>query len=455
MPCLPSMCQASSSSAGYTFTNWSQTQVCQPKFFHLPSTLGEVQMLVNYVRKRGETIKCVGAGHSPADIMCTKDHMVSLERLNRVLDVDVNNRVIKVEGGITLKQLNEQLPSFGLALSNLGSISEQSIAGAISTGTHGTGIHYGILATSVVELELVAGTGEVVTCSRAVNRDIFLAACCSLGALGIITKVTIQCEEAFYLSAIRKPFPLTQVLQNLDSFLASGDHVRFHYYPHTQMCSLWSASRTTQVPKSETLLTSSTGYVRDKLLGYNMLEQLLWLASFQPELVPYINKLYFHLLYNKTTQEVDESHRIFNFDCLFKQYVTEWAIPKEHVANALFDIREFICKRKLKVHFPIEVRFVKGDDIWLSPCYKQDSCFIGIIMYRPFGKDVPYQEYFSGYETIMQKYGGRPHWAKVFSLRDEHFSRLYPMWHKFKRLRSRVDPDKIFWNDYLQRIFEN
>lgn len=125
------------------------------------------------------------------------------------------------------------------------------------------------------------------------------------------------------------------------------------------------------------------------------------------KLVPYINKLFRRLLFSKTTAQFDLSYNVFNFDCLFKQYVTEWSIPFEHTRLALLKLKRLIDTEGFKVHFPVEVRFVKGDDIWLSPCYGGDRTYIGIIMYRPYGKDVPYRKYFEGFQKIMEELGTR------------------------------------------------
>lgn len=446
-----------------------------------------------YAAEKNEKIKAVGVGHSPADIAMTNDHLISLhEHFNNILMVDREYNLVKVQAGIQLKKLNYELETkYNMALSNLGSISEQTISGAISTGTHGTGIGYGILATFITQLQVLCyqrhpiddtedEREEIIVRKLTLNRntsdkrehDMFKANLCGLGCLGIITTVTIQCEPLFYLRAIQKPMKLYQILPNLPELIQSEDYWRFWYFPHTDDCITWGASKiepqeVVHKPKSTVaaftnaiirrmsplyLANELKVYVRDRVIGYHILELLLFISKFLPRLVPMINYLYFLMLFSYAKLSTDISYKIFNFDCLFYQFVNEWAIPIEHTAVAMQQIKSMIETKKYNVHFPIEVRFVKGDDIWLSPCYGRDSCYIGIIMYRPYNYTIEYRHYFEDFFKIMYALGGRPHWAKDFQVSDAQLSEMYPMWQEFKKLRSEVDPDNIFVNNYLKRL---
>jgi len=214
-----------------------------------------------------------------------------------------------------------------------------------------------------------------------------------------------------------------------------------------------------QIPKQEPkngLITKVCGQIaakKEKFLTYHLLEFLLFLSTYTPSTIPLINNLYNYLFFRGTKTHQEISYKAFNFDCLFRQYVNEWALPIEKASMAIKSLRKMIEKRNLKVHFPIEIRFVKGDDIWMSPAFGGDMCFIGIIMYRPFGKDPDYHEYFDEYQKLMESLGGRPHWAKIHTWTETQISQSYPKWEDFKNLRAKLDPNKVFWNAYLERIF--
>jgi len=397
-------------------------------------------------KKNNRKIRMVGSGHSPSDIACTDDIMISLSNLNRILEVNHQTNEVKVEAGITISKLNEQLLRHGLAISNLGSISDQTIAGAISTGTHGTGISFGILATMITSLEVITADGSLVGCSEKINGELFKAALCSLGCLGIIVTVTLKVEKAFKLHAIQAPSKLQDVLKDLDKLVKENQHFRFWWFPHTQNVITWAANRTEK--RSVPILEN---WFQDRFLGYHLLEFLLYLSTFVPSSVPSLNTAYFQLLFSKLNEKVDQSFKVFNFDCLFKQYVTEWAIPIENTAEALIALEKFIESHDIKAHFPVEVRFVKKDEIPLSPAYGRDTCFIGIIMYRPYGQDTPIEKYWTGYTEIMQKYNGRPHWAKAYELTPDQLEKVYPKMEDFLTIRQQLDPNQMFVNDYIAR----
>lgn len=354
--------------------------------------------------------------------------------------------------------MNKFLEAEGLGLKNLGSISDQTIAGAISTATHGTGIGYGILATDVTKLQFINGLGKIVEASKEDKDDsLFKAVLCSLGVLGVITEVTIQVEPMKHLDALEYPLTSKEVEGNLDKVIRGAEHSRFWWFPHSQKCVVWQANKT---QPDKRLITSKhlKQKVRaryEKLVGYYSLEAVLYASTYLPAVIPYVNRVYRRLLFNSIKHTEDVTYKLFNFDCLFKQYVTEWAIPIERTANAMAGLRELLAKHRFRVHYPIEVRFVKGDDIWLSPSYGGDSCWIGIIMYRPYGKDVPYQAYFSAFEELMESLGGRPHWAKTHEWTSEQCRKSYPKFDAFLQLRAAHDPRKLFSNSYTERVFDS
>lgn len=438
------------------WTNWARIASCQPTYLHYPVTSAHIKEILDYARKHEESVKVVGSGHSPSTIACTDGHMINLKRYNRVLSINREECLVKVEAGITLHELNERLHEVGLAIINLGSIDDQTISGAISTGTHGTGIGFGILASYVVELEIILANGSELICSKAENSDVFFASLCSLGALGIISTITMQVVPAFALDAVQFPLPANTVISDIDKLINSADHVRMMWFPHTEHCIVWQANRSKNLDVPPKNLRMQLSEIKNKLVGYYSLEFIYWITTLNhhtEKMIPYVNKLYRRILFSKTKAERDLSYKVFTFDCLFKQYVHEFSIPIENTHKALLVIKRMIDVKQFRVHYPIEIRFTKGDDIWLSPSYGGPKVWIGIIMYRPYGVDPQYQKYFQEFENLMTNLGGRPHWAKVHNWTKTECANAYPKWNDFVQLREKLDPTKIFWNDYMQKVF--
>ncbi|KAI8982683.1 D-arabinono-1,4-lactone oxidase-domain-containing protein [Pilobolus umbonatus] len=395
-------------STDYTFQNWAKTFRCTPKLYFQPTTEAHISKIIRLASTLDEPIKVVGSGHSPSDLACTSGFLLNIGHLNKLVQVDTSAHTATVQAGMTLHTLHRVLRENGLAVSNLGSISDQTIAGVMATATHGTGARYGCLSTMILDLTLIDGQGNTLHCSPHENKAIFEAARCSLGALGVITQMTIQVEPDFNLEAIQKPYKFSHVLENWESFIYSSQHTRVWWYPHTDDCVVWEANRTTKEP-----MFSGPSPLMDRLYGFHTYQALLNLTRYSPSWIPSLTKLMFKTLFCRPVHIVDVSNKVFNFDCLFPQYVNEWAIPWEEAPDALRQLDEFISHNDLKVHFPVEIRFVDEDDVWLSPAYGRKTCYIGVIMYRPYGKPVPYKKYWKGYEEIMRTHQGRPHWAKV------------------------------------------
>ncbi|XP_053316228.1 L-gulonolactone oxidase-like [Spea bombifrons] len=434
--------------AGYKFQNWAQTYGSTPELYFQPTSADEIKEILDLARQRSKRVKVVGGGHSPSDIACTDDFMICLDKMNKILKIDKESKQVTVEAGILLADLNKELDKRGLALSNLGAVSEVAAGGVIGTGTHNTGIHHGILATQVVALTMMTASGEILECSESTNPEIFQAARLHLGSLGVVLTVTLQCKPAFNLQEIHFSSTLPEILDNLENHLNSSEYFRFFWFPHTEKVSAYYQDPTDKPPSSK------SSWFWDYFVGYYFLEFLLWISTFLPRILPYINRFFFWLQFSSRSERVDISHKVFNFECLFKQHVQDWAIPIEKTKDALMQLKSWLEKNPHVVaHFPVEVRFARGDDILLSPCYNRDSCYMNIIMYRPYGKDVPHQEYWLEYENIMKRVGGRPHWAKAHTCTRKDFQQMYPAFSKFKSIREKLDPTGMFLNTYLEKVF--
>ncbi|XP_058690065.1 L-gulonolactone oxidase-like [Poecile atricapillus] len=434
--------------SGFRFWNWSRTYGCSPELLFRPRSLHELRQILDLARRRQKRVKVLGGGHSPSDIACSQDFLIHMGKLNRVLQVDKEKLQVKVEAGILLSELNLELDKHGMALANLGAVAEVTAAGVIGTGTHNTGISHGILPTQVVALSLLLASGEILECSESLNPEVFQAARLHLGCLGIVLSVTFQCVPEFRLREVAFPSTLPQVLEGLEQHLSRSQYFRFLWFPHSDNVRIIYQDPTQQAPRS------SSSWFWDYAVGFYLLEFLLWISSFFPGLVVWINRLFFRLLFNSRLENVDRSHRILTYECRFRQHVQDWAIPISRTKEALLELQAALDGNPgIVAHFPVEIRFSRRDEIPLSPCFQRDSCFINIILYRPYGKEIPRSRYWDIYEGIMRKHGGRPHWAKAHSCTRKDLELMYPEFPKFCALREKLDPDGIFLNAYLERVF--
>ncbi|NXX01334.1 GGLO oxidase, partial [Larus smithsonianus] len=440
---------------GVKFQNWAKTYGSSPELYFQPTSVEEIREILDMARQRDKRVKVVGGGHSPSDIACTDDFMIQMGKMNRVLKVDKEKQQVTVEGGIFLSDLNVELSKHGLALANLGAVSEVAAAGVIGTGTHNTGIKHGILPTQVVALTLLTASGEILECSESINADIFQAARLHLGCLGVVLTVTFQCVPQFHLHEVAFPSTLTEVLDHLEDHLKRSQYFRFLWFPHSENVSVIYQDPTNKAgPTRLHPASSSASWLWDYAVGYYLLEFLLWISTFVPSLVSCINRFFFWLLFSSRVENIAISYKIFNYECRFKQHVQDWAIPIEKTKEALLELKAALENNpKMVAHYPVEVRFARADEIWLSPCFQRDSCYMNIIMYRPYGKNVPRLNYWLTYEGIMKKHGGRPHWAKAHSCTRKDFEKMYPAFPKFCSVREKLDPTGMFLNAYLEKVF--
>jgi len=437
------------------FYNWSEQFQCTPQRLHKPCSEAEVVEIITGVSRRDTHVRVFGNGLSPGDIAMSDEELVLLDKFDQMLDINTDACTVVVQPGMILESLSHELARYGLALPVLGSVAQQTVAGAVGTATHGTGLKFGALSTLVQAVRLVTPSGEVLNISAQENSELLNAVRCHLGSLGILTQITLQACKAFDLAVTEQPNTLETVLEHLPERL-HNDHYRFWYVPHTDRVWEWSATRVPpdQARKPPGLRQRLNTWFNEKFINYHAYEFLLYLATYRPALIPAINKLGVRTHFNKTCHSKGPSLEQFTFDCLFKQHVNEWSIPIEHTAKALRAIRELIDKKGYYAHFPIEVRFVRGDDIWLSPCQGRDSCYIGVIAYMPHGRPPHHEAYFADYEKLMATFGGRPHWGKFFKLEQTELATLYPHWKDFQQVRRHLDPDYRLRNAFTDRILQ-
>jgi L-gulonolactone oxidase len=423
--------------------NWGRNQSCTPAAVEQPESELEVAEAVRRAHSAGQTVKVAGAGHSFTDIACTDGRLLHLDRLDRVVALDPDARTVTVEGGIPLWKLNEELARRDLALPNLGDIDRQSISGAIATATHGGGKRFGGLATFVTALELVTADGDLLRCSADEEPELFACARVGLGALGVVTKVTLQCDPDFRLHSIEKPCPLDALVDDLDEIIDGNEHIDCYWFPHTDVATVKVANRTDEPLRPR---RPWKAWRDDILLANYLFGALAAVGRLRPSAVPTLMRSVARGL--GKTEVVDTSHRVLCSTRLVRFVEMEYAIPRAELGKTLLRVRDLIEGEGLRIDFPIELRVAAADDIALSTAQGRETGYLAVHL----SAGTPFDRYFHGVEAIMDDLGGRPHWGKMHYQRAETLAPRYPEWARFQAVRSRLDPDGRFRNPYLDRV---
>ena len=426
-----------------TWTNWAGNQSSRPQWINEPASGSDVADIVARAAKSQRTVKAVGAGHSFTSTALTNGHLLNMKHLNKIIDVDRANNQVTVEAGIHISELNEQLFELGLAMPNLGDIAYQTISGAISTSTHGTGAKITGIAGQVAAMRLVNGQGEIIHINSQENPELLNVAKVGVGALGIVTQVTLNVVPAFRLRAVEGAQKLDALIENLDELVDTNEHFEFFWIPHTKWALTKRNNRTTDpvhIPSRAKQWYSKT-FLENYAFG-----AVCALGRMKPNLIP---RLATALPSSGQTEIVDESFRIFASERIVKFVEMEYAIPREFCGEALQRIRKMIDDKGHLVSFPVEVRFTAKDDIALSTASGRDSAYIAVHMY----KGMAYELYFRDVADIMSDYEGRPHWGKMHFLTQNELSKLYPKWDEFLAARDQLDPSRTFANAYTEQVF--
>ena len=417
-----------------TWTNWARDQRCAPERIERPANEAELARVLAGARR----VKVAGAGHSFTDIACTDGVMVDLGGMTRVLAVDGPD--VTVEAGMTIRELGPALAARGLALENQGDVDPQTLAGAISTATHGTGGRFGNLSSRVVRLRLVTGAGEVLELREG---DDLLAGRVSLGALGAISAVTVRCVPAFTIHRIDAPRPLDDVLSRFDEHVDANDHFELFVFPYTRTALTLTSQRTDREPRPAGPVHA---FVRDVLLENAALELACRAGRRFPRAIPTINRRVTALM--SRAEHLDASHRVYANQRSVRFTEMEYAIPRGSVAEALERVLGLVERRRLPIGFPIEVRAAAPDEGLLSTAQGRPTGYIAVHQYR----GMEFESYFRAVEAIMDEYGGRPHWGKRHYQSAATLRPRYPGWDRFQAVRDRLDPERKFENDYLRRV---
>ncbi len=425
------------------WTSWSRTVSSRPSAVLTPTDVGQVQRQVAEAARRRTTVKAVGAGHSFSAIAATEGVQLRLDALSGLRSVDPETGLVSVGGGTRLADLNAGLAAYGLALPNLGDIDRQTIAGAIATGTHGSGDRLGGLATQVRGLTLVTGDGEVLRCSATENADLLAGSVVGLGALGIVVEVTLQCVPTFLLRAEEGSATLDEVLDRWPDWTATHDHVDLHWFPHTS----WVLTkRNDRVDGPPAPLSTWRRLVDDELLANGALGLMNALGTRRPDWQPRINEIAGRTLSPRTF--TDHSAAVLVSPRRVRFVECEYAVPRSALVPVITELRRWIGSSGERIGIPVEIRSAAADDLWLSTAHQRDNAYVAV---HHFWRKDP-RRYFAAFEAIVAEHGGRPHWGKQHSLDAARLADLYPRFGDFLALRDRLDPARVFTNPYLDRV---
>jgi len=434
---------ASAPGGSAAWRNWAGDQVCTPVERRRPSDREELAEVVTAAAAAGRKISVAASGHSFTETAMTDGTMIDAGLISGVLDADRASGLVKVGGGTVLADLNQRLHELGLGMENLGDIDRQTVAGAISTGTHGTGAKLRNISSQVVAMELVLADGSVRELTAENDPDLLRAARVSIGALGAIVSVTLRCLPAFTLHRVDKPEPREAVL---DSFLERADaheHFELFTFPYADSALVLERNRTEGPPRPR---SRSAAFLNDVVLENWALEAVSAAGKAMPRAIPSLSRFAARLASGSTA--TDRSDRIFANERRVRFTEMEYGVPREHGPEAARRVIEWVRSNRYPVFFPIEMRVTAGDDALISPSHERDTAYIAVHQYR----GMEWRPYFEAVEAIMNEYGGRPHWGKRHFQTVATLAERYPRWDAFLAAREELDPGHAFTNEYAERV---
>lgn len=425
-----------------SWRNWSGLQRSWPTSIERPTSESELVSSIQRSASAGESLRLVGGGLSCSDIVSTSGRLVSMDAYNRLLNVDVEQQRVTVQAGMRIDHLCEQLAPHGLAISNLGDVAFQTVGGAIATGTHGTGARFGNLSTLVTDLELVTPDGSIVRSSSTVDREIFQAARVSLGALGAVSNLTLQCTPLIMLHRADTRMELDRALDDLDSLVDENDHFDLLWFPHTPWCLVKRINRTNEPadPRTDFQTWRDDVFLANRVFGL-----VCRLGTWNRRLVPGLARFVASQLGDEDF--VDRADRVFPSPRFVRFNEIEYAIPRTEARSAMQQLRALIDAEHA-VSFPVEMRFTAGDDIYLSPAFGRETCYIAVHLYVGFDCEPLFRDV----DALLAAFGGRPHWGKVHYQNAHDLAPRFPAWDRFQQIRQSLDPHGLFANPYVERV---
>lgn len=424
--------------------NWSGHVHWKNARIHQPSSEAAVVSLVKTALRNKQKVRAVGSAHSFSPLCQTDDLLISLDNYQGIISIDKAKKEVSVKAGTKLNTLNQLLHQEGLALANMGDIDVQSLAGALSTGTHGTGTSFGNLSTFITSIRFVNGLGEVKTCSKNESTSLFKAAQIALGSLGIITAITLKCVDTYCLELEIGADSLEQVLNQYTSINANNRNFEFYWFPNTDKVMTRTANISRQAPAHNPM----KNFVQEVVLENALFKLACECSYYFPKTSNWISRFSANTIGEHSKRAY--SHQVYTTARWVRFKEMEYNIPVTAYTEVKKEITKWINKHNKQVMFPLENRFVKGDDIYLSPAYQRDSAYIAVHIYNK--KDHRY--YFNHLEQIFKAHQGRPHWGKMHTLTKEELQERYPMFNVFNKIRKEQDPHAVFVSPYLASLFE-
>jgi L-gulonolactone oxidase len=421
--------------------NWAGSQVMTPARVEHPRTTEEIAAAVKGAAAEGRRVKAIGSGHSFTSIGLTDGVLLQLDRCADL--VQVEGTLVTVQAGMPLHRLNALLVEHGLSLTNMGDVDAQTVSGAVSTGTHGTGRASASIAHQLAALELVLTDGSVVSCSRTERPELFEHARVGLGALGVVSQVTFQTEKLFALHADERPMPLQEVLEGYEELVAANDHFEFFWFPHTDVA-LTKRNNRTDGPLEP--LPPRRAWFDDVFLANTVFGAVCGLGATMPRLIPGLNRVTAKALSPRTYTDV--APHVFISPRTVRFHEMEYAVPRAVLPDLMRELTGLPDRLGERVSFPIEVRCAPADDIPMSTAYQRDSAYVALHQYRR----TPYERYFAAAEGLLRDAGGRPHWGKLHNLTHEQLRERYPRFTDFTVVRGDLDPEGLLRNGYLDRV---
>lgn len=426
-----------------TWTNWAGLATATPTLELRPHDADEVIDAVATARDRRLTVKMTGTGHSFSDIAVTDGVLLHPGSLRGILAVDRDAMTVTVQAGTPLSELNAALARLDLSLHNMGDIEDQTIAGAISTGTHGTGGCRASLGSQVSGLEMVIGEGVLLRADATQNADVLDVARVGLGALGVLTTITLDVEPLFTLHAHEMPLGWDEGMASFDQLVLENHHFEMYWFPHTDRLLTKANNRTIDDPEP---LSRLRGWFDDEFLANRVFGLANRIGNARPALVPGINALASRALSERSYSDVP--HKVFTSRRTVVFREMEYAVPRDAGLQALRDVRRLVDRSHWRIGFPVEVRACPSDDIPMSAAQGRDSVYLAFHT----NAQSDHTEYFGAVEDVMADYDGRPHWGKLHTRTAEELAPLFPRWQEFQAMRRRLDPDHLFNNSYLDRV---
>ena len=431
---------------GNRWRNWSGLVEATADRVVTPSSVDAVVDVVRQARDSGTTVKMTGTGHSFTAIAAPEHTLLRPEGMSGILAIDREAMTVTARAGTPLHELNVALEGLGLSLHNMGDISEQTLAGATSTGTHGTGGVAAGLSAQLAGLELVTGTGEVVRATAEENADVLDIARVGLGALGILTTLTFRVEPLFVIEAHEQPMTWDRALGSYDEMVAAAHHVDMYWFPHTDRMMVKQNFRTDLAPGDREPPSRLAAWWEDEFLSNTLFGGLCRLGERVPSIIPRVNQISGRALSERTYSDL--AHKVFVTPRTVRFREMEYAVPRDAGLDLLRECRRVIEANDWRISFPVEIRTAPADDIPLSTAHGRESLYLAFHVSR--GTD--HTAYFGGLEPILREAGGRPHWGKVHTRTAADLAPVYDRFDDFLAMRDRLDPDRVFANAHLRRV---